>query len=269
MMISWTYMRTRLSPNSHRSWPVPRRPWALRMTWIDLAFLHWPVPRELLKPLIPDSLTLDTFEGEAWIGVVPFGMANVRVRLAPPIPTATNFEELNVRTYVRQDDRAGVWFLSLDAASWLAVMGARTTCRLPYFHAKMRMTRAGKVIQYLSHRNHARAAKAAFQGRYCPTGPVTESVIGSLESWLTDRYCLFTAGRRGQIYQLDVHHPPWPLQLATVEIQENTMAGAFGIPLSCEPPLVHYSARLDVMGWLPVISPSAGTGAAGSHRVST
>jgi uncharacterized protein len=246
-----------LIPNSNRSWPVPRRPWALRMSWIDLAFLHWPVSPELLRPLIPDSLALDTFKGEAWIGVVPFEMANVRARLAPPIPTAANFAELNVRTYVRLDDRAGIWFMSLDAASWLAVMGARITCHLPYFHAEMRMSRTGEVVNYLSERDHRGAAKAAFKGRYMPIGPVTESVVGSLESWLTDRYCLFTAGCRGQIYQLDVHHPSWPLQLATVEIEENTMAAAFGIPLPRDPPLVHYSARLDVVGWLPVISASA------------
>jgi uncharacterized protein len=223
------------------------------MQWLDLLFLHWPVSPEVLRPLIPASLTLDTFQGAAWIGIVPFRMAKVRFRMAPPIPTATNFEELNVRTYVRLEDRAGVWFTSLDAASRLAVIGARISCNLPYFHAGMSLTRDAEVISYRSRRIHSGMPPATFVAKYWPTGAVAASAAGSLDEWLTERYCLFTAGRKGQIYQLDVHHHPWPLQPAAAAIEENTMASASGITLPDEAPLVHFASRLDVVGWRPIL----------------
>jgi uncharacterized protein YqjF (DUF2071 family) len=221
------------------------------MQWLDLAFLHWPVPPEVLRPLIPAGLTLDTFEGQAWVGVVPFRMAKVRVRLTPPVPTAYNFAELNVRTYVRRRDRAGVWFMSLDAPSRLAVLGARIGCNLPYYRAEMERARTGEVTSYRSRRTHRGAAPAEFEARYGPTGATALAAKGTLAHWLTERYCLFTAGWRGRVSQLDVHHRPWPLQPGMAEIKTNSMALASGIPLPDRPPLVHYSAGVDVVAWPP------------------
>jgi uncharacterized protein len=252
MQMKHQEVRNTLGITSHRPWPLPRRPWAIQMQWLDLLFLHWPVSPELVRPLIPATLTLDTFEGAAWIGVVPFRMANVRFRMAPPIPTATNFEELNVRTYVRLEDRAGVWFTSLDAASRLAVMGARISCNLPYFHAEMSLTRHAEVIHYRSRRIHSGAPQAEFVARYWPTAPVAASATGSLDRWLTERYCLYSAGRGGRVYRLDVHHHPWPLQKAAVEIERNTMVSAAGIALPAETPTVHFASRLNVLGWRPI-----------------
>jgi uncharacterized protein YqjF (DUF2071 family) len=141
----------------------------LRMTWLDLAFLHWPVPVAAIRPLVPLALDLDTFEGSAWVAVTPFEMRGVKVSGMLAVPTATNFPELNVRTYVRHGDRWGVWFFSLDAASWLAVTGARSVVGLPYFHARMSSVQDGEWVVYDSRRTHGGAAPAEFAARYRPT----------------------------------------------------------------------------------------------------
>lgn len=241
-----------LYKTGHRPWPLPQRPWALQMSWRDLAFLHWPIAPEEIRAVVPEPLEVDTFDGQAWIGVVPFRMADVRLRLAPPVPTAADFEELNVRTYVRSGERAGIWFLSLDAASRLVVRGARFTCNLPYFHAAMAARRSGEKIEYRSRRTHRHAPAAEFSGRYWPTGPVAPAWHGSLEHWLAERYCLFTVGRGDKVFQLDVHHRRWPLQPGAAEIGTNTMAEAAGVSLPAQPPLVHYAAKLDVLAWPPM-----------------
>ena len=126
--------------DEHRPWPVPARRWDMTMTWHSLAFLHWPVAAESLQASIPEPLVLDTFAGQAWLGVVPFGMSNVRPRWAPPLPGVSRFPEINVRTYVTHDGKPGVWFYSLDATNWLAVRGARALFHLPYYDARIQLT---------------------------------------------------------------------------------------------------------------------------------
>lgn len=243
--------RTILQQTSHRPWPLRGLPWVLQMSWENLAFLHWPLPPEALRPLIPSSLELDTFEGNAWIAVTPFVMNNVRLRFSPPIPTTSRFEELNVRTYVRRRNRSGVWFFSLDAASALAVGAARAICRLPYFDADMEAVSSGERVTYRSRRSHKEAPEAEFRARYWPTGPVVTHGKGSLEHWLTERYCLFSAGPGERLLQLDIHHVPWPLQAGAAEIETNSMTEAAGIVLPDQAPLVHYASRLDVLAWGP------------------
>jgi uncharacterized protein YqjF (DUF2071 family) len=228
---------------------------ALRMTWVDLAFLHWPVPADALRLLVPPGLEIDTFDGSAWVGVVPFEMRRVRVRLSPPIPTATDFPELNVRTYVRHRDRAGVYFFSLDAASRLAVIGARTWTGLRYFHAAMRVTRDGSRVAYVSRRT---SGDAELEATYEPTGPVFTSAPGSFEHWSTERYSLFSA-HLGALLRLDVEHPRWPLQRAAVSITRNTMAAASGISLPTVAPHVLFAARLDVLANWPQVIPRPAT----------
>lgn len=221
------------------------------MGWRDLAFLHWRLPAADIEPHIPDGLTLDTFGGDAWLGVVPFRMEDVRLRLLPPVPSATNFPELNVRTYVRAKGRAGVWFFSLDAGSRLAVRVARLSVNLPYFHATMTAARSGEVVTYRSRRNSARTGLGVFNASYRPVGPVYEAEEGSLDHWLTERYTLFGRLRTGQLYHLDIQHHPWPLQRAEARIETNTMAEAASIVLPLDPPLVLFSASQDVVAWPP------------------
>lgn len=217
------------------------------MAWHDLLFAHWPVPASQLEPLLPAGLELDRFDGEAWLGIVPFRMSGVRLRRTPALPGPGGFPELNVRTYVRAGDKPGVWFFSLDARSRIAVFVARSWFRLPYFAARMRTSRQAEAVDYRSER---RRGSAAFVARYRPTGPVFRARPGSLEHWLTERYCLYAPGGRG-LLRGEIHHPPWPLQPATAEIAANTMTQQLGFELPDVPPLLHFARSLGVVAWSP------------------
>ena len=219
------------------------------MQWHDVAFLHWPVSVTALRPLIPASLQIDTYDGTAWVGIVPFRMERVRLRTAPPVPTTHSFPELNVRTYVRAAGRAGVWFFSLDAASRLAVRGARFLYNLPYFDARMRVAADGDAVVYRSERTHKGAASAEFAGRYAPTAAVYEATPETLDHFLVERYCLFTYDRHRGTGIIDIDHPPWPLQRGVVDTATNTMAAAAGITLPARKPLVHFARALEVHAW--------------------
>lgn len=234
---------------AHRPWPLPPQPWRLAQSWSDLLFAHWPVSERMLRPLVPAGLTIDTFGGDAWIGVVPF-------RLGPIAPRGMlggrglAFPELNVRTYVTAGNKPGVWFFSLDAASLPAVLGARAAYHLPYYWARMREWEEAGWIEYRSRRRTSREPVAAFSGRYRPVAPVVWSEPGSLEYFLTERYCLYAANARGRLWRGNIHHAPWPLQAAEAELTVNTAAAAHGIDLT-GPPLLHFAHRLDVLTWLP------------------
>jgi uncharacterized protein YqjF (DUF2071 family) len=221
------------------------------MRWRDLLFAHWPVPVDVLRPLIPSDLEIDTFEGQAWLGVVPFRMEDVGPRFLPAVPGPGAFPELNVRTYVTLRGRGAVWFLSLDAASRLAVAGARAAFHLPYFQAEMSAETEAGWVEYRSARRDARGAAAAFEGRYRPIGPVEVAAPGSLAAFLTDRMALVAADGSGRLAWTAIRHDPWPLQPAEAEIRVNTMAAAHGIDLPDVPPLLHFSKRLDVHAWWP------------------
>lgn len=243
---------TLLAEASHRPWPLPRQPWVMAMQWHDLLFAHWPLPPAALRPLIPPALNLDTFDGMAWIGIVPFAMAGVRPHLGPVVTPGLAFLELNVRTYVTLDGKPGVWFFSLDAANPLAVRGARLTFHLPYYDARLRCVRDGAtVLRYQSRRTHRRVAPAILALRYRPSGPVTQAPAGSLDRWLTERYCLYAAAPRGTILRGEIYHRPWPLQPAEAEFVDNSMTRPLRLRLPDTPPLLHFSARQDVVAWLP------------------
>ena len=217
------------------------------MRWNDLAFLHWAVDPKVLELQLPTGVPLDTYDGKAWLGITPFEMSGTRPRFLPPLPGLSTFPELNVRTYVTIDSKPGIWFFSLDADNRVAVQAARLGFCLPYKSAKMAIQRAGGTFEYQSFRRGS-VQRADFVARYGPTGDVFRTVPGSLEHWLTERYCLYVSCR-GRICRGEIHHAPWPLQEAKVEIEQNTMATAQGLDLCPEPDLVHYSKRLDVVGW--------------------
>jgi uncharacterized protein YqjF (DUF2071 family) len=225
----------------------------MHQTWTELLFAHWPVPPEALRSLIPSGLALDTYDGSAWLGVVPFRMRDVRFRLTPALPWISAFPELNVRTYVTVGDKPGVWFFSLDAGNPLAVAAARTLFHLPYFHARFHIQQSGDTVSYTSqrthHGTHRGAAPAALAMTYRPTGTVSPSQPGALEAFLTERYCLYSVDRRGRIYRGEITHERWPLQPAQAEIARNSMASAAGIASPDQPPLLHYAARLEVLVW--------------------
>lgn len=230
---------------------MPKSLWALAMSWQDLLFMHWPVRADLLRPLIPSQLEIDTFDNEAWLGVVPFRMTGVRPRYTPTLPWLSAFPELNVRTYVKTGGKPGVWFFSLDAANPVAARVARGAFHLPYFDAHMSSINKADEIFYESIRTHCHAPHADFRGRYQPTGNVFRADAGNLEGWLTERYCLYAANRSGRIFRGDIQHTRWPLQQAEVLIETNTMAEQLGFKLPQTKPLLHFAKRLDVVAWMP------------------
>jgi hypothetical protein len=202
----------------------------LTQRWRDVLFLHWPVEPEALQPLVP--FELDLFDGRAWLGVVPFRITHVRLRGIPLPPLL----EVNVRTYVRG---GGVFFLSLDAGSALAVAAARRWYGLPYYRARMSMRREGPLVRYASRRTHRGAPPAEFRALYGPKSLVARARPGEIEHFLVERYSLHVM-REGRAWRADVAHEPWPLQPAVAEVEVNTMP-----PLPVEgAPLAHFAREV-------------------------
>lgn len=217
----------------------------MKQTWHDLLFAHWPIPPARVRPLVPAQLTLDTFDGHCWVGVIPFRMSGIRARYLPPIPGHSAFPELNVRTYVTYQGKPGVYFFSLDAGNRAAVWAARKFYRLPYFHAEMTSREQSGVIYYTSRRL---TGSAEFRATYQPISQPSHREKGTIEHWLTERYCLYTV-YRSTVYRCNIHHLPWPLQDAEADIQRNTVAGASQIVVPDTPPLLQFAKQLEVLIW--------------------
>jgi len=225
---------------------MPASPWIMTQTWNDVLFAHWPVDRAALAARLPRSCPLDLFEGQAWLGIVAFDMSNVAPRFVSALPWLSAFPEINVRTYVRVDDKPGVYFFSLDATNPVAVQVARWVFHLPYHTAAIEVRRNGDAVGYNCRR---RAAGGTFEAIYRPVGAAAEAAAGSLEYFLTERYCLYTVGAANRLMRCDIHHPPWPLQPAAVAIAANTLADAAGISVPPIAPLAHFAKRQDTVNW--------------------
>jgi uncharacterized protein YqjF (DUF2071 family) len=205
-------------------------------TWQNLLFAHWRVAHDVLRPHVPERLELEEHDGSAWIGLTPFRVAGLRLRGAPPLPLLSSFHELNCRTYVRADDRPGIWFFSLDASSRAAVLAAQQTYRLPYRHAQI--DGAGD-----SFRADADGI-GSFRARYHGVGVPAPAERATLEHFLVERYCLYAGN--GEL-RAEIHHVPWPLQPAEAEVEQRGIA-----PVELEgDPLCHYARRQDVLIWSP------------------
>ncbi len=223
----------------------PDAPPAGTQRWRELLFLHWTVPLDAVRPLVPSALSLDPWEGRAYIGLVPFAMRDVRTSFMPSF-AGMDFLETNVRTYVHKDGVPGVWFFSLEAASWLAVKAARTGWNLPYFHADMKSERSADSIVYESTRKSERAPFV--RASWTIGEELGASVPGTLEHFLLERYVLFSETRKGAIRRGQVHHVPYPARRARVERIEQTLLAAAGLPIepTASPEAVHYSEGVDV-----------------------
>jgi uncharacterized protein YqjF (DUF2071 family) len=242
------HQRSVLADDDHRPWPLPRRAWLMGQTWVELLFAHWPVPEEALRAVVPPQLPLDTFDGSAWLGITPFCVRGLRLRGTFPAPVLSSFPELNVRTYVSVEGKPGIYFLSLDADSIAAVHAARRSYRLPYFRSRIEVARDQEAVGYDLLRTADDGPPAYFTARYGPRGERLPVRKGSLERWLTERYCLYTLDAEERVQRGEIHHPPWPLRAAWAEIETNTMAMPFGVELEGEP-LLHFSSRQDVVVW--------------------
>jgi len=216
----------------------------MRQFWRELLFMHWQLPAEALHPFVPSGLALHTYEGQAWIAVVPFRMTHIHPRGLFPLPWLSAFPELNVRIYVTDGEKPGVLFLSLDAANPIGVWLGRNWYHLPYIGARMTCQSQGDTIHY-----HSTRQDAAFVGRYQATGAGYHAQPGSLEHWLTERYCLYTQTRGGKLLRSEIHHLQWSLQPATAHIETNTMLAVHGIAPPPQAPLLHYAQALEVLVW--------------------
>ncbi len=218
-------------------------------SWGDLLFMHWRVPAETLRRAIPDRLEIDTFEGEAWVGVTPFTLWGVRPVLVPALPLVSEFHEINVRTYVHLDGVPGVWFFSLDANSALAVTGARTLFRLPYFYADIKRERTDDTTVFMSSREGESAPHASFGATWKTGEELPEAEPGTLDFFLVERYCLYTGDAAGQLYRVRIHHRPWPLRRARVETYRSSMIEAAGLGSPAGTPVLHHGGPVDVEVW--------------------
>ena len=247
-------MEEYLIRTSHKPRPLPSGRWLMRQRWNDLLFAHWPVPAASIAPLVPEGLQVDTFQGSAWLGVMPFWMDRIKVRGIPPIPGARSFPDLSLRTYVREEKTGtpGVYCLSLDASNLLAVAAGHAFYHLPYHWAEMRLEqRTEREFSFFSRRRFA-SRPVAFKARYRglgPTSKLAESCPGTLEYFLMERCCLFSRNQAGQPIRANLHHISWPLEEAEAEIEQNDLAAAIGIQLPDVEPVLYYSRRLAVYVW--------------------
>jgi uncharacterized protein len=238
--------RATFAETDHRPWPLPPGSWIMGQSWEDLLFAHWRVDAEAVRRLVPAGLSVDEHDGSAWLGITPFLITGFRLRGTLPLPLVSTFPELNVRTYVTVEDKPGIWFFSLDTSSRLAVEAARRAYLLPYFHARTAYERRGARIEFTSARRDGERP-FVFEATYRAAGEAFEPEPGSLEHFLTERYCLYAADERG-LHRAEIHHPPWRLSPAEASIQPNTMPPG-GIDLADASPLCHLAERQDAVIW--------------------
>lgn len=270
-----TEPRDILRKTDHRPYPLPSSPWVMRETWSKVLLAHWSLPPRLIRPLLPPNLELDTFAQDAYVSVLAFRMSGVRLHFLPPIPGANEMLQINIRTYVKRDDKPGIYFLAVDSNHRLTVLLTRLTLGLPYHHAdisiKKRFVGYKSTVECISQRldstdsqSYPKGTKGhgdemsrpggALQVSYSPSSDVWHSRSGSLEQWLTERYCLY-GFHAGKLLRVDIHHHPWPLQTAEAEFRRQSlltpMQNQLGFDLPVTPLLVHYAERIDALIWLP------------------
>ena len=247
-------MQEYLFRTSHRQRPLPAGRWAMIQRWNDLLFAHWPIPASSITALLPEWLQVDTCQGSAWLGAVPFWLDRIKIRGVPTILSGRSFPDLNLRTYVRDQftNTPGIYCFSLDSSNLIAVAMARALYHLPYHWAEMKLEqRSEREFAFYSRRRFA-SRPVIFKARYRGLGPTTKLAhiqSGTLEYFFTERSCLFSSNRAGQPIRASLHYVPWPLEEAEAEIEQNDLAAAIGIQLPDRDPILHYSRRLGVYIW--------------------
>ena len=236
-------MHPAFSQIDHRPWPLPEQSWLLKQRWLNLLFVHWEVDPDYLRKQIPEPLEIDTHGGKAWIALVPFDMKDVSLKYVPPMGPLSDFPEINVRTYVEYQGKPGVWFFSLDVPKRIPVWIARSCFHLPYRYGSVAIAEEAGRFTY-THQCEKESFVATYQG-LAPVNPEP----GSFEDWATERYCLYCASKRGQIYRTEVQHPKWPLQKAELDIHTNSLLHPF--PTGDAHPSVLFSKHLEVVAYPP------------------
>ena len=230
---------------------MPQRPSGLPLmhqSWGKLLFIHWPIEESTLRALIPANLEIEKFDGTPWIGVVPFTMWDIRPfpPYAPRVPYLNAMHELNVRTYVSFEGDPGVWFLSLDCNNAAAVFGARKFYYLPYFNAEIALTETHEKIDYQLQRTDEPAAN--FSAAWTIGSPLPPTTPGTLDFFLTERYCLYSA-HNDKLYRSRIFHEQWSLRSATLNHVSSSMIESHGLPTRSGDPLIHYAEEISVDIW--------------------
>ena len=249
----------------HRPWLPPDAPWLLSQSLNDLLFAHFAIDKATLRRLVPDVFTLDLYDGIAWLTISPFSSSHARPKGIPPLPGLSFFSQMNVRTYVTVEGKPGLYYFSADASNLSAVWFARVFFRMQYWHASIEMKSRNvetldaenremeRAIHFRSKRLHgpsARDGAAKFEAVYSAASRAERARRGSLDEFLTERYCMYSWNRR-RIYRTEIHHQPWPLQQASTQIIANSVADPLGLSLPTEPDLCHFSRSLKMLVWAP------------------
>lgn len=237
-----------LKQTAHRPWPPPNRPWRWSQGWRNLLFCHWAVPGQALRSHVPPSLEIEVIDGTAWVSIVAFHMCTVRPHGLPPFPPVSNFLELNLRTYVRLDDRPGVYFLSIHANNRLAVRVARWFSPLPYVYAQMKGSQGDNSFRFQCIPGNGQT-EVTFAANYSPEPELFAACRDSLSEWLLERYCLYVGDSKGRLMKTEVHHEPWAVQNVDVEISSNNLGRPFGLNLSPIPDRAHFSGGVQALAW--------------------
>lgn len=225
-------------------------PWVMFQRWQSVCFMHYPIDMHKLSPHVPDGLSIDTYNGQAWISLLPMHMVNLHLHDTPAVPGTSDFPEINLRTYVKVNDRPGVYFFSIDAESYLGSWVAKFLFHLPYVDAKMKIRKDGGRVSMQSDRPKSKKFKAArFSGWFEPYGPLKKAEEGSLEFFLAERYTAFSADVEGRLYRGDLVHQPWEIRDAKFHIEENTILEAAGLDVGGAVPQVHFSPGTDSFIW--------------------
>ncbi len=227
-----------LKITEHRPWPLPKEQWKYYQEWNKAIFLHWSVEKEILSSFVPDQLELDSFEGSTWISLVAFTMENIRQRMLPSFSPISNFDEVNIRTYVKSNNKTGVYFLSIESGKRLSTWIARTASALPYRYSNIQRT-SNRYITTNSRYGDNLAID------YEPLEPIKEK--GQLDKWLTERYALFQETDTG-MNEFEIHHLEWPIN--QIKINKLTCEyPRFNALLIGNPHLAHWSEGIKVIAW--------------------
>jgi uncharacterized protein len=222
----------------------------MHQKWENLLFLHWPIEPALLRPLIPEPLEIDTFEGQAWVGITPFALNNLHLTHLPPVPGLSAFSELNVRTYVHHRDFPGIWFFSLDASKLIPALAARVFFMLPYFKAEIAFAQTSGKYQFGLRRPGP--PEASFEASWRAGFRLRDPDVDSLAFFLVERYCYFASAPEG-LYQTRIYHHPWILEEAFVGSYSSNMLAPLGLAEPTIAPLAHFSPSLGVDIWAPTL----------------
>ncbi|WNS76922.1 DUF2071 domain-containing protein [Bacillus sp. DTU_2020_1000418_1_SI_GHA_SEK_038] len=235
--------------NAHRPYPIPSDYWIMRQAWRNLLFIHWPISLEKVRQFVHPSLHIDTFDGDAWLGIIIFEMEGIYPRGFPSISIIPPFAEINVRTYVHYNGKPGIYFMSLDVGDLASLTIAKRWLHLPYKHSHISIQKIGKAFYYDSIRVKQTNPQIICKGSYSPVKDIFFPIEGTLDHWLTERYCFFSSNKRDNLYCCEIHHDPWPLQQAEAIIKKNTLFTPFQIDISDIQPIFHFSKGVDSLIW--------------------